>query len=272
MDILVILDRIETALLTLDTAALFIEKIHDSSMKVLHPRLAVDPKFQSPDEGIPSADDKARFENEVSARSAALRRIFEEWLVSSNPQKKPEWCEMSGVPRTIVAEQASAADITVLGRPLANDPDFVRQAFDGALYDVQATVLITPLQHKQAVGAHPVIAWHPSSNLDQLVTQVRPLLEQAPCVTFIIGETRENEEKAPEIVQALGSRNITVSVDRFIIPDSGVGEEIRKRALAAGGDLLIMGAYTHSHFIEWLFGGVTQDILAHDTLPILTHH
>jgi nucleotide-binding universal stress UspA family protein len=33
-----------------------------------------------------------------------------------------------------------------------------------------------------------------------------------------------------------------------------------------------MGAYGRPHFIEWLFGGPTVDLLAHATWPILTHH
>ncbi|AQS85735.1 MAG: universal stress protein [Acetobacter aceti] len=272
MRILVILDRPETALFTLETTRLLLKKIPDSDVRILHPRAAVDPRFQSPDEGLPTVDERTRFESEGMARSFALHKIFEQWLASSHPSGVIEWSEVSGVPRKLVADQAAQADLTVLGRPLADDPDYIRQAFDGALYDAQATVLITPLQHRQTVAVHPVIAWHPSSSLDQLILQARPLLERASRVTFIIGETRENEEQTPEIVQVLRSENIEVSVDRFIISSSIAGEEIRKRALSAGGDLLIMGAYTHSHFLEWLFGGVTQDILAHDTLPILTHH
>ncbi|MCH4092321.1 universal stress protein [Acetobacter sp.] len=272
MRILVILDRPETALLTLETVGLLIKKIPDCAIKILHPRLAADPKFQSPDEGIPSADDTTHFENEMAARSAALLRVFKEWRAISSPLEKAEWSEISGIPRAIVAEQAAMADLTVLGRPLSDDPDYVRQAFDGALYDAQATVLITPLQRKQTVATRPVIAWHPSASLEQLVIEAHPLLKQAAHVTVLIGEERENEEQTPDIVHELRSGNIPVCVERFIIPPSGAGEEIRKRALAAGGDLLVMGAYTHSHFLEWLFGGATQDILAHDTLPILTHH
>lgn len=272
MRILVILDRPETAPFVLANAGLLSERFPDSTIRVLHPRLAVDPKFQSPDEGMPGVDDRERFERAVTNRSVALHRIFEEWQVSSHLSAAVEWCEISGVPRTIVAEQAEKADLTVLGRPLADDPDCVRQAFDGALYDARAIVLITPQHRSQTMAAHPVIAWHPSSSLEHLLIQARPLLEQASSITFIIGEVQENEEKTPAIAQALRSINIPVSVDRFIIPSAGSGEEIRKRALSAGGDLLIMGAYTHSHFREWLFGGATRDILAHDMLPILTHH
>ena len=272
MHILVILDRPETAPFILATARLLSEKIPDPVIRVLHPRLTADPRFQSPDEGMPSADDRERFERDETDRSVALHGIFEEWLASLQPPKSAEWCEMSGVPRTIAAEQAGQADLTILGRPLADDPDYVRQAFDGVLYDARATVLITPLRCRQTLARHPVIAWYPSASLEQLITEARPLLEQASQITVIIGEERENEEKIPDIVQELRSVNIPVSVDRFIIPTVGVGEEVRKRALSAGGDLLIMGAYTHSHFLEWLFGGATWDILAHDTLPILTHH
>lgn len=153
MHILVILDRPETAPFILATARLLSEKVPDPTMKVLHPRLTAGPRFQSPDEGMPSADDRERFERDETDRSVALHGIFEEWLASLQQVQPTEWCEMSGVPRTIAAEQAGQADLTVLGRPLTDDPDYVRQAFDGVLYDARATVLITPLQCRQTLGA-----------------------------------------------------------------------------------------------------------------------
>lgn len=61
-------------------------------------------------------------------------------------------------------------------------------------------------------------------------------------------------------------------MERFILTDEPVGEQIKTHALRAGADLLIMGAYGRPRFIEWLCHGPTVDILAHTSLPILTHH
>jgi nucleotide-binding universal stress UspA family protein len=39
-----------------------------------------------------------------------------------------------------------------------------------------------------------------------------------------------------------------------------------------GSDLLVMGAYGHSRLREFVFGGATQHILSHMTVPVLLSH
>lgn len=272
MRILAILDRIETALFTLETATELAARLGHSSIRVLHPELQDDPDYQVPDEGIPSWEEEKRFAQTVAAKADALRGIFREWYSTFKGTQTAEWVEVSGNIRKIVAREAMTADMTVLSRPRASDPEEVAQVFSGALYDAKATVIVAPLQHYETIGSHPVIAWHRSSALDQAIAAAIPLLKQSFHVSFVIGEERENDVAEPDIADELRRLGVTVTVDRFLISSSDVGEEIRQHALAAGGDLLIMGAYSRSHFIEWLFGGPTQDILSHATLPILTHH
>jgi nucleotide-binding universal stress UspA family protein len=39
-----------------------------------------------------------------------------------------------------------------------------------------------------------------------------------------------------------------------------------------GTDMIVAGAYHHSHLREELFGGVTRDLLDHMTVPVLMSH
>ncbi len=41
------------------------------------------------------------------------------------------------------------------------------------------------------------------------------------------------------------------------------------RAAAFSSDLIVMGAYGHSHLSEWIFGGVTRTVLREAELPVL---
>jgi nucleotide-binding universal stress UspA family protein len=43
---------------------------------------------------------------------------------------------------------------------------------------------------------------------------------------------------------------------------------------AAGGEgvLLVMGAYGHWRWREWVFGGATRHVLRHTTVPVLMMH
>jgi nucleotide-binding universal stress UspA family protein len=43
-------------------------------------------------------------------------------------------------------------------------------------------------------------------------------------------------------------------------------------AADTGCDLLVMGSYGHARWREYIFGGVTEDMLEKTTIPILTSH
>jgi len=50
------------------------------------------------------------------------------------------------------------------------------------------------------------------------------------------------------------------------------GEAIMAKAQALGCDLVVKGAYTQSRLRQMIFGGATQHILTHATLPVLLAH
>lgn len=277
MRLLVVLDRPDTAPYTLATAGMLAERLRADHIRILHPRLTDNPAFQTPDEGIPGREDRQCFAREEAERADRLRALAAAWIAPALPgadrRTGSEWVEIEGNVRRIVEQEARTADLVVHGRPRAGDPAYVTDAFSAILYDAGAPLVVAPLQEYPSVGRRPVIAWHSSHALDHAVTAAMPLLETAEQVTFILGEHDGDRTELPDFTKTLDSLGVKIVVDRFRTgTGDDVGELLRAHALAAGGDLLIMGAYTRPHFLEWLFGGPTQDVLAHATLPILTHH
>ncbi|CEF57277.1 universal stress protein [Acetobacter ghanensis] len=272
MRILAVLDQPDTAALTLDTARQLAERVAGTAICVLHPKLATNPDFQSPDEGLPDAAEQARFAQSVTARATALHQIFDNWRTTHSDIANAQWEEQAGDTRALVRLAAEKADLVVLDRPTTTTPKTTEQAFTAALYDAQATVVLAPLAAQATLGLHPVIAWQDTANLAHAIHSALPLLQKALHITFIIGESFPLTVPDPALVAELRAGGITVTVERFILTDEPVGEQIKAHALRAGADLLIMGAYGRPRFIEWLCHGPTVDILAHTSLPILTHH
>jgi len=54
-----------------------------------------------------------------------------------------------------------------------------------------------------------------------------------------------------------------------VSPFDPVAKALQYEASAKGGALLIMGAYGHWRWREWVFGGVTQEVLRDTTVPVL---
>ena len=62
-----------------------------------------------------------------------------------------------------------------------------------------------------------------------------------------------------------------VTITKFTAGGQSVGDEILRRA-REHSELLVMGAYGHSRFREFVFGGVTRHILREMTVPVLFSH
>ena len=67
---------------------------------------------------------------------------------------------------------------------------------------------------------------------------------------------------------------IPVTGNEGMIPQSLIDDQERAIELRAeaGCDLLVMGSYGHSRWREFIFGGVTEDMLEKTTIPIFTSH
>jgi nucleotide-binding universal stress UspA family protein len=77
------------------------------------------------------------------------------------------------------------------------------------------------------------------------------------------------EEPGADIARHLARHGAQVEVRRMSSGGQDVGHLLLSRAAAFHADLLVMGAYGHSHLREWMFGGVTRTVLYEAGLPVL---
>jgi nucleotide-binding universal stress UspA family protein len=101
-----------------------------------------------------------------------------------------------------------------------------------------------------------------------------PVLQRAQQVSVLIGDEGAGglSEEPASLLHAMAAANVPVSVQRFSIGRRGIGDALSQEAQARGGDLLVMGAYTHSRLREAVLGGATREILADAALPVLLAH
>ena len=65
---------------------------------------------------------------------------------------------------------------------------------------------------------------------------------------------------------------LKVDALRIAAPAGDVAKTLLSEGSAKPGALLVMGAYGHWRWREWVFGGVTQEVLRDTTLPVLMAH
>jgi nucleotide-binding universal stress UspA family protein len=77
------------------------------------------------------------------------------------------------------------------------------------------------------------------------------------------------QEPGADIARHLARHGAQVEVRRLSSGGKDVGRLLLSQAAAFRADLIVMGAYGHSHLSEWMFGGVTRTVLREADLPVL---
>ncbi|MCJ2042952.1 universal stress protein [Methylobacterium sp. J-078] len=166
-------------------------------------------------------------------------------------------------PSTYLAGQARAADVVVVGRWGARDPEPGPMGVLPGPFVVEAgrPVLVAPPGIETLRSGRVVVAWKDTLEARRAVLHALPFLERSERV-LVIGVGGETDTQGLDDVAAYLSRHgLEVTTHREVVDDAGTGEAILRFVAREDADLLVMGAYGHSRLREWMFGGVTRDIL-----------
>jgi nucleotide-binding universal stress UspA family protein len=115
------------------------------------------------------------------------------------------------------------------------------------------------------------IGWNGSLPASRAVASSLDIVRYAKRVSIVTdGKLQPHGPTVEELVNYYASRGINAEVVKFS------GQEPSKALLATSKDikasLLVIGAYSHSHETEMLFGGNTGRIVDNTEMPILMAH
>jgi nucleotide-binding universal stress UspA family protein len=187
--------------------------------------------------------------------------------------RKVEWRAMLDLPTEALAREARCADLVVVRR--APDP---YSALDpgGAILKVGRPVLVVPDGAAAPRAEHVVIGWKDRREARRAVRDALPLLQDAGRVTIVEICNRGEEDAARDHMDDVArylERHRINGGPRVILHQNGSGAAaLIKVAAEEGADLLVTGAYGHTRLGEWMFGGVTRDLLATSPICCLMSH
>jgi nucleotide-binding universal stress UspA family protein len=178
-----------------------------------------------------------------------------------------------------VGAQARYADLTVLLQPREVWQEDVRTAIlEAVLFGSGRPVLLVPQAwRRRAIGRKVVIAWNGRREAARALADAAPFLEQADVVTIVvIGAGRDEREpgaKAGDDAAAhLARRGLKADVRNIDDLGGGQGAALLASAEALGADLIVMGGYGHSRVREFVFGGLTRDLVKSSRIPLFMAH
>lgn len=269
--LLAVIAEAATAPACLDAAEAAAHAIHDASIEALH--VVVDPEYliTAPEE-IAIQQLRDRYEGTPKDREAATHAAYEAWIEAHPDADIPlRWKERFGSEEENVEREARIFDVLVLARPTNMDGG---DALHSAIHRVRHPFFLVPskwrLNPGESFAEHIVVAWNDTEPCRKALLGALPWLRVAREVTLLlIAESRELAESAEEL---LDLEHITYRVQLVSRDGESLGDQIVTEARKLDADLLVMGAYRHNEFIEWLLGGTTRHVLAHCDLPLLLAH
>lgn len=172
-----------------------------------------------------------------------------------------EWRCEQGDTVGIAAVHARYADMTVTTPDIAGD-----LVFASAI----PVIAMPPSANARALR-RLLVAWNGSREAARAVHDALPLLEAAESVD-VVSIDPPREAIGIDIARMLGRHGIKVEARERLSRGAEVGQILLEEAKTSGADLLVMGAYGHSRFREWVLGGATESALEQDKMPVLLSH
>lgn len=169
--------------------------------------------------------------------------------------------------------EARFHDLTVMGR----DRELSSERIATVLMQSGRPLLLAPQMPAAAMGRHVAIAWKESAVSARAVTAAMPFLDRAERISILsasqnsAGDDRDRLS-AEKLAQSLRWRGLQVDVEMEYARGGSEAQNIVNMACSRDADMLVMGAYGHSRFREFVFGGVTRELLAGCVLPLFLFH
>jgi nucleotide-binding universal stress UspA family protein len=186
---------------------------------------------------------------------------------------------LEGMSEELPRDFACAArhvDLAIIGQPRDGDPLIGQYALvERCLFASGRPVIIVPAAaEKIAVAGTVVAAWDGSAEAARAFNDALTFLRAPKRVVLLVGVPEEcgEELEVNDMVAHLKRRGVAAEVVRFCTGDGDVGKTILAKAKELDADMIVMGAFHHSRWREFILGGVTLTMLEEATIPLFMAH
>ena len=195
---------------------------------------------------------------------------------------KSEWREADAGFATAadrIVEHGRVCDLVIASQ---KDPAWSYAAFleapERLAIECGRPVLLVPnVGRIKAPPKRVTIAWNGRREAARAVFDALPLLTGTDEVQVLWVDPERDQPNAGDVPGAelsatLARHGVKCVISQSTAINTDVGRELLRQCEAFGSDLLIMGAYGHSRFREFLLGGASRDMLTNMNRLVLMSH
>jgi|HubBroStandDraft_1064217.scaffolds.fasta_scaffold40983_4 nucleotide-binding universal stress UspA family protein len=209
----------------------------------------------------------------VDERLAKSKQVFREATAAFG--ERAAFASGMQLPAPAIAAASRAADLIVAGGA-PRTRDAYRDCSPAELaISSGRPVLVAPPAAPPLAGKQVLLAWKDTREARRALSDAAPFFEAADRVTVVAiapaQEASQVQLQVADVAGALKRRgvNAEAKVVESAHPD---GFQLVEQARTLGADLIVTGAYGHTRLGEWVFGGVTADLLSQDEVYLLFSH
>ncbi|MBL8658310.1 MAG: universal stress protein [Rhodospirillales bacterium] len=262
-------------------SALEIGRAHGAHIAAIHVR--PDPRLGVPliGEGMSAGMVEELIElteKETATRAREAKDLFDTIIgesglpLASDPTTAGasiSWAAVDGRAEEEMARRGRIADLIVLGRPAQQPDSDATMILNTALFETGRPVLVAPTT-PGPIGRRIAVAWNGSAEAARAVYAAMDFFHRAETIEVVAADPDKSKDAEPEaLVEYLAWHGLGARL-HIVDQDGSVGDTVGKAA--AGADLVVMGAYSHSRLRELILGGVTRHMLEGTSSALLMAH
>ena len=264
--VVAVLNRPREAEPLLDAATCLLEIGGGGRLKALAVRLPPAAAIL-PSAEVLTADREAAIRAEQENWARQLRDLVDHWAsLTQQRGVRTEWLDIEGDAAEIVSDHGRRSDAIVVALPAGHESERMRKCMHAALFDTESPVLVIPQGFHGPLGRVIAIAWKNDERAVKAVLACIPILSKAQNVHVLCANG------PTEMPAILAEHDIPAELHSVPDGEAPAAARILKAAHKFDADLLVMGAFAHGEWREFIFGGVTRYMLTSADLPLFMRH
>jgi nucleotide-binding universal stress UspA family protein len=225
-------------------------------------------------EGVAVIDNATEFD--VAKVKASLAEAGNKVQAAAGTGRQIEWRSVIEFPTETLISEARCADLVVIESGRSAGDMYRRADVGAAILGAGRPFLVVPAAVKSLTADHVMIGWKDTREARRAVQDALPFLHEAKRVTVLELCEKEQMETArnhvDDVVRYLAQHRINAERRVEIQARGSRADQIIEWADDEEADLLVTGAYGHSRLNEWMFGGMTRDLLTTSPICCLMSH
>lgn len=212
--------------------------------------------------------------SEIEADFQKSERLFHEKAGALS--RGATWRSATEFPTQAVVKHSCSADLVVCNRPIENQPAQTFAHPGDLIIGTGVPVLVSPPALDSLEASKVVIGWKNTRESRRAIWDALPFLKRAQEVHVVQvvsrGDEGQLESDIEQVLERLHRHDVNARGQTLTEAAPSVALDLINAADAYGADLIVVGGYGHARAQEWVFGGVTRDLLSSSTKCVLFSH